>query len=209
MNDARELALIFRRLYRAYGPQHWWPAETPLEVIVGAVLTQNTAWKNVERAIANLKHHRLLSLERLARTPPVKLATIIRPAGFYNIKAQRLHSVVRWLRTRGGLTALGRIPTPELRGMLLRCHGIGPETADSILLYALGRPVFVVDAYTRRVLNRYGLTAGNETYDQVQALFHKALPRRARLFNEYHALLVRLAKERCRAIPTCVGCPLA
>jgi len=200
---------IYRQLHRAFGPQHWWPGDTPLEVAVGAVLTQNTAWANVERAIAVLKSRGLLSLDKLTRLSPRRLAPLIRSAGFHNIKARRLAAVLAWLQAQGGFAALDRTPTSRLRPLLLACHGVGPETADSILLYALNRPVFVIDAYTRRILSRYGLIAGNESYELLRRMFESSLPRSPRLYNEYHALLVRLAKVNCRTKPICETCPLA
>jgi endonuclease-3 related protein len=206
---ARTLSVIYRRLYSAFGPQHWWPGDTQLEVAVGAVLTQNTAWPNVERAIGLLKSRRLLSLRGLRRLTPTELAPLIRSAGFYKVKAARLVAFLRWLDGHGGFRGLSRMPTRTLRPLLLSCSGIGPETADSILLYALGRPVFVVDAYTRRILSRYGLVAGDEPYESLRGLFESALPRSPRLYNEYHALLVRLGKENCRPRPMCASCPLA
>jgi len=206
---ARALRAIYRRLLRTYGPQHWWPGDTPLEMAVGAILTQNTAWANVEKAMAVLKSRRLLSLEKLARLTPAELAPLIRSAGFYNIKAVRLAGFLQWLEALGGFPGLGRIPTRTLRPMLLACHGVGPETADSILLYALGRPAFVVDAYTRRILSRYGLIFGDEPYEDLRRLFESSLPHSSKLYNEYHALLVRLAKANCRSRPLCDSCPLA
>ena len=176
---------------------------------VGAILTQNTAWTNVEKAITELKSRRLLNLEALTRLSPAELAPLIRSAGFYNIKAARLAAFLGWLKKRGGFAALNRTPTSELRAQLLACHGVGPETADSILLYALGRTVFVVDAYTRRSLSRYGLIAGDEPYEQLRLMFEASLPRSPKLYSEYHALLVRLAKVNCRARPLCDSCPLA
>jgi endonuclease-3 related protein len=198
----------YHRLYQAFGRQHWWPGDTPLEVAVGAVLTQNTAWANVERAIAVLKSRRLLSLDKLARLSPRRLAPLIRSAGFHNIKAQRLAALLAWLKAQGGFAALNRTPTRDLRPRLLACHGVGPETADSILLYALNRPVFVIDAYTRRILSRYGLIAGDEPYETLRRMFESSLPRSPKLYNEYHALLVRLAKVNCRSRPLCNSCPL-
>jgi endonuclease-3 related protein len=203
------LLRIYRRLHQAFGPQHWWPGDTPLEVAVGAVLTQNTAWANVEKAMAVLKSRRLLSLNKLARLSPTRLAPLIRSAGFYNVKARRLAALLGWLKAQGGFAALNRTPTPDLRPLLLACNGVGPETADSILLYALGRPVFVVDAYTRRILSRYGLIAGDEPYETLRLMFESSLPRSPKLYNEYHALLVRLAKVNCRLRPLCDSCPLA
>ena len=207
--SADSLQLVYRRLYAAFGPQNWWPGDTPLEIAVGAILTQNTAWGNVEKAIAVLKSRRLLSLEKLKRLSPAELAPLIHSAGFHNIKAARLVAFLGWLKKNGGFAALNRTPTPELRIRLLACHGVGPETADSILLYALGRPVFVVDAYTRRILSRYGLITGDEPYERLRRLFESSLPHNLRLYNEYHALLVRLAKVNCRAGPVCDSCPLA
>lgn len=176
---------------------------------IGAILTQNTAWSNVEKAIDNLRRHRLLNLATIASLPPCRLAPLIRSAGFYNIKAERLHSFLEWLTAQDGFSGLRRISTVVLRQELLGLGGIGPETADSILLYACNRPVFVIDAYTRRILYRYGLIHGDESYQTVQAIFHKHLPRSVRLYNEYHALLVRLAKTHCRTQPLCSPCPLA
>jgi len=155
-----------------------------------------------------LESRRLLTLRRLARLSPAELAPLIRSAGFHNLKAARLAAFLDWLKTRSGFAALARIPTAELRPQLLACHGLGPETADSILLYALGRPVFVVDAYTRRILSRYGLIQGDEPYEEIRAMFESSLPHDSKLYNEYHALLVRLAKVNCRARPLCDSCPL-
>ncbi len=211
-----ELWTIFLKLFRAYGPQHWWPAETPLEVVIGAVLTQNTAWHNVEKAMANLKHTRLLNLDRICRTPADRIAKLIMPAGYYNIKARRLLSVLTWLQEQGGFAKLKATPTSRLRTSLLDCYGVGPETADSILLYALNRPVFVIDAYTRRILTRYGLIQGNEPYEQLRHWIEQSLAPFIRndrqttvqVFKEFHALFVRLAKTHCRSQPRCQGCPL-
>lgn len=193
-----------------WGPQHWWPGETPLEVAVGAVLTQNTNWRNVEKAIANLKKNRALSVRALARTPAGRLAAWIRPAGYFNVKAKRLQAFIETVRKNSGYTLqkMGRLKTGALREILLGTHGIGPETADSILLYAFQRPVFVVDAYTRRMLERHHWIADHATYDEVAALFTTSLPRKSRLFNEYHALIVKLGKEHCRKKALCRGCPL-
>ena len=200
---------IYRRLFGAFGPQHWWPGDTPLEIAVGAILTQNTAWANVEKAIAVLRSRRLLTLPRLARLSPAALAPLIRSAGFYNVKARRLTEFLQWLKASGGFAGLRRMSTEELRSSLLTCNGVGPETADSILLYALGRQVFVVDAYTRRILSRYGLIAGDEPYEHLRLTFETSLPHSSKLYNEYHALLVRLAKANCRSRPACDSCPLA
>jgi len=163
----------------------------------------------VEKAIAVLKAHRLLSLKRLARLSPAALAPLIHSAGFYNVKAARLAEFLQWLEALSGFPGLRRIPIRTLRPMLLERNGVGPETADSILLYALGRPVFVVDAYTRRILSRYGLIAGDEPYEHLRLIFETSLPHSSKLYNEYHALLVRLAKANCRSRPLCGSCPLA
>ena len=209
MSECAVLNRLYDTLFAAYGPQHWWPGETPFEVMVGAVLTQNTNWQNVERAIGNLKEARLLDPRRLNRLPVNRLARLIRPAGYYNIKARRLKALVRWLVARGG----GRAETAfrgELaarRKELLGIFGVGPETADSILLYAGNRRTFVVDAYTRRILSRHGIVPPDAAYDEIKAMFESRLPRDVRLYNEYHALLVRLAKENCRTVPLCESCP--
>ena len=207
--NSAALTDIYQRLFRAFGPQHWWPGDTQLEIAVGAILTQDTAWSNVKKAIAVLKSHRLLTPERLTRLSPTEIAPLIRSAGFYNIKAARLAAFLGWLKSAGGFATLRRTSTVELRAQLLACHGIGFETADSILLYALSRPVFVVDAYTRRIQSRYGLIVGDEHHETLRAMFESSLPRSTRLYNEYHALLVRLAKTNCRVRPTCDSCPLA
>lgn len=179
-------------------------------MIAGAILTQSAAWTNVEKALANLKEAGILSPERIAATPEPELARLLRPSGYYNAKARKLKAFVEMLYQRfdGDLSRLLATPMEELRPLLLSTHGIGPETADSILLYAAGRPVFVIDAYTRRVFSRIGLTPERDTYDAWQRLFEASLPADAQLFNEYHALIVRLAKERCRTEPVCDGCPL-
>ena len=202
---------IYERLYDAYGPQHWWPGQTPFEVMVGAILTQNTNWGNVERAIANLKDADLMDPRRLAECRTSRLARLIRPSGYFNIKAKRLREFLTWLRSRigdDGLESLRRVRTPRLRRELIAVRGIGPETADSILLYALGRRVFVVDAYTRRFLTRHGMISAKASYEDIRALFEENLPKSVRLYNEYHALIVRLGKEICRPKPRCADCPL-
>lgn len=211
------LAGIYEKLYAHFGPQHWWPGDTPLEVAVGAVLTQNTNWGNVERAISNLKRAKALSARRLHDMPKGKLASLIRPAGYFNVKAGRLKSFVGFLvRNHGGsMKRMGRTSAPELREELLGVKGIGPETADSILLYALGKPVFVIDAYTKRVLSRHGVMEQGGTYDEFQALFHRCFENpvegedRVAFFNEYHALFVAVGKTFCRPkAPLCGSCPL-
>jgi len=206
----KDLLDIYERLFRAFGPQHWWPGETPFEVAVGAILTQNTNWSNVERAIKNLKRHRALSAKKIYSMPIERLREIIRPAGYFNVKARRLKSFVGFLMENyaGSLKNMSGIDTERLREELLGVHGIGQETADSILLYALGRAVFVIDAYTKRVLSRHGVLAYEEPYYRFQRLFHDSLPNDVKLFNEYHALFVRVGKDFCKKKPLCNGCPL-
>jgi endonuclease-3 related protein len=202
---------IYRRLLAAFGPQHWWPAEFPFEVVVGAVLVQNTSWQNVERAIRNLREAGLLEPHALAALPEDTLQDLVRPAGYYRVKAKRLGSLLRFLIERygGSLEAMFRTPADTLRNQLLAVHGIGKETADSILLYAGGLSVFVVDTYTHRVLARHGWIGFDADYDQIQEYFQGGLPEDAALFNEFHALLVRLGKDYCRkAQPRCANCPL-
>lgn len=211
MGAKREtLVEIYQRLLSAYGPQGWWPGESRFEVIVGAILTQATAWRNVERAIERLKAAGALSPEKLARLSEEELAELIRPAGFFRQKTRRLRALLRLIRQHGDVEGLLSLPAGELRRKLLALPGIGPETADSILLYAAGYPVFVVDAYTKRILHRLGLLPDEKVgYEEVQELFEKELPRDPKLYGEYHALLVRHAKDHCRARPRCPGCPLA
>ncbi len=204
------LTEIYELLYAAFGPQHWWPGETPFEVITGAILTQNTSWANVEKAIKNLKSAEQLTPGALHRINLSHLAELIRPAGYYNVKAKRLKSFMDWFFENydGALAGLERVNTDQLRAELLAVKGIGRETADSILLYALGRPVFVVDAYTARITVRHGLIEPDADYEQLRELFESNLPRDTQLFNEYHALLVRAAKEFCKPKAKCPGCPL-
>ncbi len=207
----KKLGAIYEKLYANFGPQHWWPAETAFEVIVGAVLTQNTAWANVEKAIINLKENKLLTPHKLYQLPQKKLALLIKPAGYYNIKAKRLKEFLKFFFKNYELNIkkMSRMPVLTLRQQLLGVHGIGPETADSILLYALNKPLFVVDAYTKRVLGRHKLIPENTGYALVQDLFMKNLEKDTLLFNEYHALLVRLAKDFClKNKPRCIICPL-
>ncbi len=200
---------VYRRLYAANGKQHWWPGDSRFEIMVGAVLTQNTSWSNVERAIANLKRARALTPESIVRAPQQRLAAWLKPSGYFNIKARRLKSLCRWLIAQGGVRALARQSTDTLRHALRAVHGIGPETADDILLYAFDRPVFVIDAYTRRIFARLGLIRGDEGYETLRNLFESSLPLDARLFNEYHALIVRHGKDICRKRPRCTACCLA
>jgi endonuclease-3 related protein len=199
----------YRKLYTAYGRQHWWPGDSRFEIMVGAVLTQNTAWTNVERAIGNLRRARALTPEAIARAAPKRLAAWLKPSGYFNVKAQRLKAMCRWLLARGGVRGLARLSTHDLRAALIAVHGIGPETADDIVLYAFGRPVFVIDAYTRRIFARLGIIRGDEGYETLRHLFERTLGADASVFNEYHALIVRHGKDVCRARPRCAGCCLA
>ncbi len=204
------LNALYTKLYKAFGPQHWWPGETPFEVAVGAILTQNTNWGNVEKAIDNLKKGGKLSASAIHKLPDNRLASLIRPAGYFNIKTKRLKHFVSFLmRDYGGsMTKMKKEEFEVIREKLLGVNGIGPETADSIILYALEKPVFVVDAYTKRVLSRHTIMDHDAPYDSFQELFHSNLERDIRLFNEYHALFVRVAKEHCRTKPRCGECPL-
>jgi endonuclease-3 related protein len=209
MPGGPDLHALFDHLYRAYGAQHWWPAESPFEVMVGAVLTQNTAWGNVEKALANLKRANAFEPATIAAMPETELANLLRPAGYFNVKARRLHSYCRWYLARGGYAVLVGEPLHRLRQQLLEVQGVGPETADDILLYAFDRPVFVIDAYTRRVLGRLGHAYSEARYEALRAQIEEELPSDARLYNEYHALLVRHGKEVCRKSPRCDACALA
>jgi endonuclease-3 related protein len=207
----KKLEKIYNLLFDEFGKQHWWPADSPFEMVVGAVLTQNTAWSNVEQAIRNLKKSRKLTLSGIRKLTNDKLASLIRSAGYFNVKAKRLKAVVDFLREKGSdeeMKVFRRQETGRLRQELLGVKGVGPETADSILLYALNRPVFVVDAYTKRILSRHRLISEDATYEQIQGLFMDNLPRNRRLFNEYHALIVALGKDFCRPHPICSKCPL-
>ena len=201
---------VYDRLYAAYGPQHWWPGDGPFEVIVGAVLVQNTNWKNVERAIQNLRDAGLLTPRRLANVPLPELEELIRPAGYYRIKARRLRNLLEMIVRRygGSLEQMFSTPLDTLRAELLQVPGIGPETADSILLYAGGLPTFVVDTYTHRILARHGWIGFDANYYELKEYFESQLEADPQLFNEYHALLVRVGKEHCRRQPKCIGCPL-
>jgi endonuclease-3 related protein len=201
---------IYRRLLDRFGPQHWWPAEEPFEVIVGAILTQSAAWGNVERAIDNLKRAEALSPGKLRRLQLPRLAKLVHPCGYYNAKALKLKSFAFWLGNHyaDDLDRLFASDTDDLRRQLLSVHGVGQETADSILLYAAGKPVFVIDAYTRRILSRIGLGPEKDSYAGCQAFFMDNLTADTELFNEYHALLVRLGKDVCRRRPLCPQCCL-
>lgn len=200
---------LYESLYRRYGALNWWPADTPFEVCVGAILTQNTNWLNVEKAIVNLKREGLLSVEAIRETDQGRLAELIRPSGFFNVKSVRLKGFVAWLLERhGSLEAMFAGQWQPLRDELIKVRGIGPETCDSILLYAGEKPSFVVDAYTRRLFSRLGLVKEDDDYHRVRSLFMEHLPPDVPLFNEYHALIVEQCKRHCRKKPSCDGCPL-
>jgi endonuclease-3 related protein len=215
-----DLKRVFDFLYAAYGAQHWWPVtsdapresnEGRFEIMLGAVLTQNTAWSNVEKAIACLKKEKLLSVKALAKAPLAKIKKCVRSAGYYNQKARYVKSLALYLEKNygGNLQRFFSQPPGSLRKELLSLRGVGPETADSVLLYAGGKRFFVVDAYTRRVFKRFGLLKGREDYEEIRALFEENLPRDARIYNEFHALVVELAKRCClKKKPLCAACPL-
>ncbi|MFC2010242.1 endonuclease III domain-containing protein [Chloroflexota bacterium] len=207
---SKQLQYIYSRLMGAYGPQHWWPADEPFEVMVGAILTQSAAWLNVEKAIENLKKADALSARSLRLLSLSEVATLIHPCGYYNVKARKLKSLVKWLgdSCQDDLAQLFAIDTDHLRQELLSVWGIGEETADSILLYAASKPVFVIDAYTRRIIDRIGLAPNKTGYTAYQSFFMDNLPADVRLFNEYHALLVHLGKDACRPRPLCQRCCL-
>jgi len=220
----KRLLPVFDHLLSHHGPQRWWPGDTPFEVMVGAVLTQNTSWTNVEKAIANLKSHRLLDPEAILSSPPAVLARHLKPVGYFNVKAQRLRNFCRWYLEQGGYRRLSRRTTTALRRGLLSVNGVGRETADDILLYAFQRDVFVIDAYTRRIFSRLGLVGGDEDYDTLRLHIEENIKReryskgsageagerrsRIRIYNEFHALIVNHGKDFCRTRPRCGQCCL-
>ena len=209
--QAERLEHLYRIIYEHFGPQGWWPGESPFEVVVGAILTQNTNWKNVEKAITNLKDAGLLSLPALLELPQALLAEYIRPAGYYNVKAGRLRNLLTLIEEQydGSLEALLALPLEVLREQLLGVKGIGPETADSIALYAAGKPIFVVDTYTHRILLRHNLIDEDTDYHTLQELFMDSLPVDVGLYGEFHALLVRIGNQFCKKTnPRCESCPL-
>ncbi len=209
--DRTSLQRIYARLRDHFGPAGWWPGETPFEVCVGAILVQNTAWTNAAKALEVLRVRGLLDFAALRRLSPTRLAPLIRSSGYYRVKARRLHAFLRFLETRcgGKAEAMRREEPRRLRSALLAVPGIGPETADSIVLYGAGLALFVIDAYTRRVFGRLGLVRGDEGYDTLQRFFMDRLPPSADLYNDFHAQIVTLGKEHCRTRPLCTGCPLA
>jgi len=201
---------FYHAMYAHFGPQHWWPGDGPLEIMIGAVLTQNTNWGNVKRAIDRLRAEGLIDVEKLVRIDPTRLAELIQPAGYFRVKARRLQNLMRfvWEECRGDLDALFRRSTADLREALLGVNGIGRETADDIVLYAAGRPTFVVDAYTFRILLRHHHIGEDDDYETIKDHFESHLAADATLFNEYHALLVATGKHFCKKKPSCAGCPL-
>ncbi len=212
MSDYKDnLIRIFFKLYSFYGPQKWWPGDTPFEIAIGAILTQNTNWSNVEKAIENLKKEGILSPEELNKTSDKRISKLIKPSGYYNVKTKRIRAFLDFLfdYCHGNLKMLEDEETSKLRELLLSIYGIGPETADSILLYALEKPVFVVDAYTKRVLSRHNILNNAASYEEYQNLFHNELIRDVQLYNEYHALFVRVGKDYCKHRSLCAGCPLS
>jgi endonuclease-3 related protein len=202
----QQLMVVYQRLIGAYGDQSWWPADSSFEVMVGAVLTQNTAWTNVEKAISNLKHADSLTLEGLLALPDEALAQLIRPSGYFNIKAKRLKNLCLWIADNGGESKLAAVDTGALRLSLLQVNGVGPETADDILLYAFARPVFVIDTYTRRLFSKLCLIQGTEPYEDLRQIFEAELEADVSLFNQYHALVVRHAREKCQQTAECRHC---
>jgi endonuclease-3 related protein len=207
--NGQKLRQIFDLLLTTYGRQKWWPGDSSFEVMVGAILTQNTAWSSVEMAITNLKDAGLLHQQGVQNLPTEELAQLIRPSGYYNQKAKRLHNLCRFLEENGGEDGMSSMGTAALRNMLLSINGIGPETADDILLYALHRPVFVVDAYTRRIFSRLGMLQGEEGYEEIRRGFEHAIGPDTEMFNEYHALIVLHGKETCKTDPHCDQCSLS
>ena len=203
------LRRLYDALHAVYGEQPWWPADSRFEIVVGAVLTQNASWSNVEKAIGRMKSAGLMSLPALLESSHEHLAETIRPSGYYNIKARRLRNLCLFLDQAGGLEAFANGPLQDQRAALLGVNGVGPETADDILLYALDRPVFVIDTYTRRLLQRYRLARGDEAYEDLRALFERALDADPYLYQQYHALIVMHGKQTCRKLPRCDRCPLA
>ncbi|MFI4913306.1 MAG: endonuclease III domain-containing protein [Sedimentisphaeraceae bacterium JB056] len=201
---------IYDLLFEAFGPQEWWPGESRFEIMLGAVLTQNTNWKNVEKAINNIKNAGLMNPVSLYKLSHEELAELIKPAGYFNVKTKRLKNLLGWLFDDfgGSLEQVDRLSDYALREQLLAVKGVGPETADSIMLYAFERPVFVVDTYTARVMIRHGMIDEYCDYEQLREFLEGCLVSDVRLFNEYHALLVRVGKDYCRPKPKCENCPL-
>ena len=214
MRRAREnkkiLVKMYQKLYQTIGPRHWWPADSPFEVVVGAILTQNTSWKNVEKALGALKEQNILDPLQLYKIDEQYLATTITSSGFFNIKSKRIKSFINFLfeQYQGSLEKMFSEKLTLLREKLLAINGVGPETADSILLYAGGKPIFVVDAYTKRILLRHKVISPRARYSEIQELFMNNLKADVKMFNEYHALLVYIGKYYCKRVPQCKSCPL-
>ena len=210
MRKTKALLQIYQKMFEALGPRQWWPGETPFEVVIGAILTQNTNWSNVEKAINNLKTAGKLSPVGIYELSVTELAKLIRPSGFFNVKAKRVKAFISWLFSRyeGNLSKMFAQDLQSLRSELLAVKGIGPETADSILLYAGNMPTFVVDAYTHRIFSRHELIPEESTYDEMKSFFEENLPKDVQLFNEYHALLVNIGKMFCKPKKVCEPCPL-
>jgi endonuclease-3 related protein len=210
MSKTKKLLKIYQKMFDAFGPRRWWPGETPFEVVIGAILTQNTNWSNVEKAIKNLKTAGKLSPEGIHGLSMTELAELIKPSGFFNVKAKRVKAFINWLFSKydGNLSKMFARDLQTLRTELLSVKGIGPETADSILLYAGNMPTFVVDAYTHRIFSRHELIPEESTYDDMKSFFEDNLPKDVQLFNEYHALLVNIGKMFCKPRKVCEPCPL-
>lgn len=204
------LTEIYDKMLEKFGPQHWWPGDTPFEIMVGAILTQNTNWTNVEKAIGNLKRQGILDPHAMLQLAPASLAELIRPAGYFNVKTQRLRNFLSYFVETydGDVARMRERSLSTLREELLSVKGIGRETADSILLYALEKPSFVIDAYTHRVLSRHFLITEESDYDEMQQLMMSSFPEEVKHYNEYHALLVRIGKDFCKPKPQCENCPL-
>ncbi|MES2142653.1 MAG: endonuclease [Pseudomonadota bacterium] len=204
-----ELLSVYQHLLDMFGRQAWWPADSPFEVMLGAILTQNTNWSNVKKALGNLEQKITLTPEAVLSLPQNELEACVKPSGYFRVKTQRLQFFCRWYLSQGSYNGLQKISTSELRTQLLRVHGIGPETADDILLYAFERPVFVIDTYTRRLLQRLQIIKGNEDYEVLRALFESSLPKRVDLYKQFHALIVLHGKQLCRkSKPNCEICKL-
>lgn len=202
---------VYQLLFDYYGPQHWWPADTPFEILVGAVLTQNTSWGNVEKALASLREKGLLEYETFSQLAPDEIAPLIRPSGYYNLKAQRLRNLITLVEEEygGDFALFCKGERSSLREQLLSVKGIGPETADAIMLYVCRRPSFVVDTYTHRVFSRHCMVDEESDYHSIQEQFVNNLPEDTELYGEYHGLIIRVAKDFCKKkVPLCEGCPL-
>jgi endonuclease-3 related protein len=210
-NVSEGIEIVYKQLFDHYGPQNWWPADSQIEVIIGAILTQAVNWSNVEKAISNLKEANLVNLKKLKEVKEKRLAELIKPSGYYNMKAKKLKSFVSYLDDNYdlNLNKFNKGKPETIRKKLIDIYGIGPETADSIMLYAFNQSKFVIDTYTKRIISRIGYTSEDVSYDKLKALFEKNLENDAKLFNEYHSLLVKHAKEHClKSSPLCIKCPL-